>query len=40
MYDVVNRLYKNEKINDSYLDIAINLGWINEEQKQQIVSTS
>jgi hypothetical protein len=40
MYDVVSRLYKNGKIDNNYLDIAISLEWITEEQKQEIVSTS
>lgn len=38
MYEVVGRLYKSGKINNKYLDVAIGLGWITQEQKQQIVN--
>lgn len=39
MYSVVERLYKSRKIDSAYLDIAIKLGWITGEEKEQIVSS-
>lgn len=39
MYEVVKRLYKSGKIDNAYLDIAINLGWITGEEKEQIINT-
>lgn len=39
MYETVKRIYLNGKIDETGLDRAVTLGWITEEQKQEIIDS-
>ena len=39
MYERVKRLYNEGKIDETGLDKAIDLGWITEEQKTEIINS-
>lgn len=39
MYETLKRLYKNGKIGETELDVAVTKGWITQAQKLEIMAS-